>query len=105
MTVTSSGFVPKAFGKYWQLDPKGTRRQKIIFHRVSDATGMKVLETREAAAIVYESCLSWHKVYVCNLKVEHDSLATVPLYIQRQVQGTRLLCPNNHCSSKKLTVT
>jgi hypothetical protein len=26
--VTSSGFVPKAFGKYWQLDPKGTRGQK-----------------------------------------------------------------------------
>jgi hypothetical protein len=52
---------------------------------------MKVLQTREAAAIVYESCLSWHNVYAYNLKVEHHSLATVPLYIQRQVQGTRLL--------------
>jgi hypothetical protein len=52
---------------------------------------MNVLQAREAAAIVYESCLSWHQVYACNLKVEHHSLATVPLYIQRQVQGTRQL--------------
>jgi hypothetical protein len=52
---------------------------------------MKVLQARTAAATAYESCLSWHKVYVCNLKVEHHSLATVSLYIQRQVQGTRLL--------------
>jgi hypothetical protein len=52
---------------------------------------MKVLEAYEAATIVYESRLSWHKVYACILKVEHHSLATVPLYIQRQVQGTQLL--------------
>ena len=93
MSVASSGFVPRAFGKHRQLDPNGKGRQekKKIFHRVSVATGMKDLQARKVAAIVYESCLSWHTVYACNLKVEHHSLATVPLYIQQQVQGTHLL--------------
>jgi len=66
-------------------------KKKQLFHRVSVAAVMKILQAREAAAIVYESCLSWHRIYAYNLKVERNSLATVPLYIQRQVQGTRQL--------------
>ena len=92
------------FIKHRQIDLKGALRHKdeYYFACFPIAARMKVLEMREAVAIVYESCLSLAESLCQKFKSStQQQRYCSSLHTPANSRSMSIVC-TNHCSSLKL---